>query len=143
RSESLLINILPPGIAERLKASPRNAIADAYSEASILFADMGGFTSRASDTTPEDLVEFLNSVYTKLDSLVERHGLEKIKTTGDAYMVVSGVPQPLPDHAAALADLALEIRDELAGLVDHRAEGVQAGSAMGLVPVWPALSVTE
>jgi adenylate cyclase len=133
RSESLLVNILPPSIAERLKRRPEVAIADAYPEASILFADMAGFTARASDTTPADLVQFLNSVYTRLDSLVERHGLEKIKTTGDAYMVVSGVPEARPDHAARLADLALDIRDALAGLVDPkgRAVPVRIGIASG------------
>jgi adenylate cyclase len=135
RSESLLINILPPSVAERLKERQGSKIADAYPEASILFTDMAGFTVRASDTTPEDLVAFLDSVYTKLDSLVEHHGLEKIKTTGDAYMVVSGVPKPVPDHAAALADLALDIRDALAGLVDPkgRAVPVRIGIASGPV----------
>jgi len=135
RSERLLVNILPPSVAERLKDRTESEIADAYPEASILFADMGGFTARASDTTPEDLVRFLNSVYTRLDSLVERHGLEKIKTTGDAYMVVSGVPEALPDHATALADLALDIRDALVGLVDPqgRAVPVRLGIASGPV----------
>ena len=135
RSEGLLVNILPPRVAERLKDRAHSEIADAYPEASILFADMGGFTARASDTAPEDLVRFLNGVYTKLDSLVERHGLEKIKTTGDAYMVVSGVPEALPDHAGALADLALDIRDALVGLVDPkgRAVPVRIGIASGPV----------
>jgi adenylate cyclase len=135
RSEGLLVNILPPSVAERLKDRTESEIADAYPEASILFADMGGFTARASDTTPEDLVRFLNGVYTRLDSLVERHGLEKIKTTGDAYMVVSGVPEALPDHATALADLALDIRDALVGLVDPkgRAVPVRLGIASGPV----------
>jgi len=135
RSEGLLVNILPPRVAERLKDRAHSEIADAYPEASILCADMGGFTARASDTTPEDLVRFLNSVYTKLDNLVERHGLEKIKTTGDAYMVVSGVPEPLPDHAGALADLALDMREALVGLVDPkgRAVPVRIGIASGPV----------
>jgi adenylate cyclase len=135
RSEGLLVNILPPKVAERLKDRPETTIADAYPEASILFADMGGFTARASDTTPEELVGFLNDVYTRLDSLVERHGLEKIKTTGDAYMVVSGVPEPLSDHAAPLAALALDIRDALTGLTDPkgRAVPVRIGIASGPV----------
>jgi adenylate cyclase len=135
RSEGLLVNILPPKIADRLKDSAGETIADAYPEASVLFADMGGFTARASDTTPEELVRFLNNVYTKLDGLVERHGLEKIKTTGDAYMVVSGVPEPRPDHAAELADLALDIRDAMAGLTDPkgRAVPVRIGIASGPV----------
>src|SRR6267154_179025 len=76
---------------------------------------MAGFTARASDTSPEDLVHFLNSVYTRIDNIVERHSLEKIKTSGYAYMVVSGVPEALPDHACAIADLALDIRDALSG----------------------------
>jgi adenylate cyclase len=77
----------------------------------------------------------LNGVFTRLDALVERHGLEKIKTTGDAYMVVSGVPEPRPDHAEALADLALAMRDALAGLVDPkgRAVPVRIGLASGPV----------
>src|SRR6185436_16112522 len=109
-------NILPPGVATRLKDRAGADIADAYSEASILFADMAGFTARASDTRPQDLVRFLNDVFSRLDALVEIHGLEKIKTTGDAYMVVSGVPAPRADHAEALANLALGMRDALAGL---------------------------
>ena len=135
RSEGLLVNILPPKVAERLKDQPETTIADAYPAASILFTDMAGFTARASDTTPEELVAFLNSVYTRLDGLVERHGLEKIKTTGDAYMVVSGVPEPLSDHAAPLAALALDIRDALAGLTDPkgRAVPVRIGIASGPV----------
>ena len=118
RSENLLLNILPPDVALRLKDQPDVAIADAYPQASVLFADMAGFTARASNMTPQELVQFLNSVYAQLDNLVERHGLEKIKTTGDAYMVVSGVPKPRPDHAIQIADLALNVRDALAGLVD-------------------------
>jgi adenylate cyclase len=135
RSESLLGNILPPKIAERLKEQGAETIADAYTDASVLFADMGGFTARTSDTTPEELVHFLNGVYTKLDSLVERHNLEKIKTTGDAYMVVSGLPETRPDHAAALAELALDMRDALSGLTDPkgRAVPVRIGIASGPV----------
>jgi len=135
RSESLLVNILPASVAERLKGQPDVAIVDTYPEASILFADMAGFTARASDTTPRELVQFLNSVYTRLDGLVERHGLEKIKTTGDAYMVVSGVPQYRPDHAARLAQLALDIRDALAGLVDPKGRPVPVRIGIASGPV--------
>jgi adenylate cyclase len=135
RSESLLANILPASVAARLKSEPESEIADAFPEASILFADMAGFTARASDTTPSELVRFLNSVYTRLDTIVERHGLEKIKTTGDSYMAVSGVPVARPDHASALAALALEIRDALVGLVDPRGRSVpiRVGIASGPV----------
>jgi adenylate cyclase len=113
RSEALLANILPVSVVGRLKQPTKAEIADKYDDASVLFADMAGFTARASDSSPEELVRFLNEVYTLLDGLVERHGLEKIKTSGDAYMVVSGVPEPLADHAGALADLALDMRDAL------------------------------
>ena len=135
RSEDLLVNILPPGIAKRLKERPDVAIADAYPEASVLFADMAGFTARAGNLTPKDLVQFLNRVYTRLDSLVEGHGLEKIKTSGDSYMVVSGVPEPRPDHAARVARLALDMRDALAGLVDPKGDAapVRIGVASGPV----------
>jgi adenylate cyclase len=110
RSESLLGNILPASIAARLKNPATNLIADKYDDASILFADIAGFTRRASDTAPADLVQFLNQLYTDLDRLVDNHGLEKVKTSGDSYMVVSGVPQPRPDHLDALASLALDCR---------------------------------
>jgi adenylate cyclase len=135
RSESLLLSILPPTIAARLKQRDRSTIADRYEAASVLFADMAGFTSRASDTPPEMLVAFLNDVFTRIDGLVERHGLEKIKTTGDAYMVVSGVPEPRPDHAEALADLALDMRDALAGLSDPKGRAVLFRMGMASGPV--------
>jgi adenylate cyclase len=135
RSESLLVNILPPAVAARLKAGTEAVIADRYDQASILFADMAGFTQRSSDTDPDELVKFLNVTFTNLDALVERHGLEKIKTSGDAYMVVSGVPVPQQDHAARIASLALEMRDALASLVDlkGRPVPVRIGLAMGPV----------
>jgi adenylate cyclase len=135
RSESLLANILPASVAARLKSEPGSEIADAFPEASILFADMAGFTARASDTTPGELVRFLNSVFTRLDIIVERHGLEKIKTTGDSYMAVSGVPVARPDHASALAALALEIRDALAGLFDPRGRSVPIRIGIASGPV--------
>jgi len=124
RSEALLANILPATIAERLKDRSRSVIADKYDDASILFADIAGYTERASDTSPEDLVAFLDDLYTQLDALVTRHGLEKIKTSGDAYIVVSGVPQLRPDHLEALADLALDIAEAVAGLTDSRGRAV-------------------
>ncbi|MDA9408746.1 adenylate/guanylate cyclase domain-containing protein, partial [Bradyrhizobium sp. CCBAU 45384] len=110
-------------------------VADSYAEASILFADMASFTLRAADTTPEELVSFLNRVFSQLDGLVEQHELEKIKTSGDAYMVVGGVPAGRPDHLHALAGLALDMREALAGLVDGkgRAVPVRIGVATGPV----------
>ncbi len=135
RSESLLLNILPSSVAERLKEEAGAVIADRYDGASVLFVDLAGFTSLAGNVAPDDLVRFLNGVFTQLDRLVERHGLEKIKTSGDAYLVVSGVPQPRDDHAAALADFAIAIREELKGLVDPTGRAIPAriGLASGAV----------
>ena len=133
RSEALLANILPASVADRLKDRSRSVIADKYDDASILFADIAGYTERASDTSPEELVAFLDDLYTQLDALVTRHGLEKIKTSGDAYIVVSGVPQPCADHLEALADLALDIAESVAGLTDSlgRAVPLRIGLASG------------
>jgi adenylate cyclase len=131
----LLANILPASIAKRLKDRSNSVIADKYNDASILFADIAGYTERASDTSPEELVAFLDDLYTSLDALVTRHGLEKVKTSGDAYMVVSGVPQPRPDHLEALADLALDIADAVAGLTDSRGRAVPLRIGMAGGPV--------
>jgi adenylate cyclase len=135
RSESLLANILPAAIADRLKSRAEAVIADTYDEASILFADMAGYTARASDTAPEALVSFLNRVFTDFDRMVESHGLEKIKTTGDSYMVVSGVPAPRPDHAQALARLALDMREAATDLHDPHGREVPIRIGIGSGPV--------
>ncbi len=120
RSEALLANMLPASIAERLKDPARNIIADKYDDASVLFADIAGFTERASDIAPDRLIRFLDRLYSDFDALVDKHGLEKIKVSGDSYMVVSGVPQPRPDHVEALADLALDMAETAARLKDSR-----------------------
>jgi adenylate cyclase len=135
RSERLLTNILPATIAERLKDPSRNVIADKYDDASILFADIAGYTKRASDTSPSDLVRFLDRLYTDLDALVDRHGLEKVKTSGDSYMVVSGVPQPRSDHVEALACLALDMADTVADLKDPRGRKVPLRIGLAAGPV--------
>ena len=135
RSESLLANILPAKIAQRLKDPHRDVIADRYDDASVLFADIAGFTQRASDTTPTELVRFLDHLYTGLDTLVDRHGLEKIKTSGDSYMIVSGVPEPRPDHLEALADLALDLVDAVAELADPDGRPVPLRIGLAAGPV--------
>jgi adenylate cyclase len=135
RSETLLANILPATIAERLKDPTRNIIADKYDDASILFADIAGYTERASDTTPSDLVRFLDRLYTDLDALVDRHGLEKVKASGDSYMVVSGVPQPRDDHMEALACLALDMADAVADLKDPQGREVPLRIGLAAGPV--------
>jgi adenylate cyclase len=135
RSESLLGNILPATIASRLKRRPQSVIVDSYDAASILFADMAGFTARTGDTAPDQLVQFLNRVFSDFDLIVESHGLEKIKTTGDSYMVVSGVPAPRPDHAQALGRLALDLRDSASGLLDPRGRRVPVRFGIASGPV--------
>ena len=135
RSESLLANILPATIASRLKRRAESVIVDSYDAASILFADMAGFTARTGDTAPDQLVQFLNRVFTDFDLIVESHGLEKIKTTGDSYMVVSGVPAPRPDHAQALGRLALDLRDSASGLLDPRGRSVPVRFGIASGPV--------
>lgn len=135
RSEKLLANILPATIADRLKDPSRTIIADKYDDASILFADIAGYTKRASDTTPTDLVRFLDRLYTDLDALVDRHGLEKVKTSGDSYMVVAGVPKPRPDHVEALACLALDMAEAVADLKDPHGREVPLRIGLASGPV--------
>ena len=108
RAEALLRNVLPDSIAKRLKAQ-HGVIADRVPEATILFADIVGFTPLAEHTPPEKLVSLLNDVFSEFDDLVVTRGVEKIKTIGDAYMVAAGIPERCPDHAAIMADLALEM----------------------------------
>jgi guanylate cyclase len=110
KSESLLLNILPKEIAAILKNESRT-IADHYQEASVLFADMVGFTPLSAQLPPVEMVELLNEVFSFFDSLLDKYGVEKIRTIGDSYMVASGVPRGRPDHAQALARMALDMRD--------------------------------
>jgi guanylate cyclase len=110
RSEELLLNILPRDIVAILKDRPR-IIADHFADATILFADVVDFTPISARLTPTELVDLLNQVFSHFDALVEKHGVEKIKTIGDCYMVASGVPRPRADHAHVLTQLALEMRD--------------------------------
>jgi adenylate cyclase len=135
RSEALLTNILPASVADRLKDPATDVIADSYDDASVLFADIADFTERASQAVPSELVEFLNRLYTDLDMLADRRGLEKIKTSGDCYMVVSGVPDPRPDHLEALARLALDIVDTVAGLRDPLGQPMSLRIGLAAGPV--------
>jgi guanylate cyclase len=113
RSESLLTNVLPRSIAERLKAATQ-AIAEQFDEASIVFADVVEFTPLSERLRPDEVVGILDRLFSRFDALVERHGMEKIKTIGDAYMAAAGVPDPRPDHARAAALLALDMREAAA-----------------------------
>jgi class 3 adenylate cyclase len=107
-NENLLLNILPGPIAERLK-SGETTIADHYSEVTVLFADIVGFTSMSQGREPTEIVSLLNGLFTRFDAAAAKHGIEKIKTIGDAYMAVCGLSNPEQDHAKRMVDMALEM----------------------------------
>ncbi|MEG3846362.1 adenylate/guanylate cyclase domain-containing protein [Microcoleus sp. herbarium19] len=115
QSEKLLLNILPKPIAERLKAQ-QITIADSFGEVSVLFADIVGFTELSARMSPTELVKRLNVIFSHFDQLAENYGVEKIKTIGDAYMVVGGLPTPRSDHAEAIAQMALGMQEKIAKL---------------------------
>ncbi|HSF61416.1 MAG TPA: adenylate/guanylate cyclase domain-containing protein, partial [Gaiellaceae bacterium] len=110
RVENLLANILPGEIAERLQVGPE-AIADHFDDASILFADVVDFTPMSGRLDAREVVEILDRLFTSFDAVADRHGVEKIKTIGDCYMVAAGVPRPRADHAQALVRVAFEMRE--------------------------------
>lgn len=112
KSEKLLLNVLPAKIAKRLKAK-EHPIADHFDGASIMFIDIVGFTSLSSDADPKRIVSVLNDIFTIFDKLADKYGLEKIKTIGDAYMAVAGIPEMQSDHAKRAAEMALSIKQEM------------------------------
>ena len=112
KSERLLLNVLPTPIAERMKKGETN-IADSHPDVTVLLADLVGFTSLSAHVNPEQIVQLLNEIFSAFDLLVEKHGLEKIKTLGDAYMAAGGISLPRPDHAEAGAELAINLRGEI------------------------------
>lgn len=129
RSEKLLLSILPQSIANRLKESNCN-IADNHEAVTIMFTDLVGFTTLSSGMPANELVSLLNQVFTKFDELAAKYGLEKIKTIGDAYMVVGGVPVYRPDHAVAVAEMALEVSQALVEISKNT--GVQLAMRIGI-----------
>ncbi|MDB9495674.1 adenylate/guanylate cyclase domain-containing protein [Spirulina major CS-329] len=115
RSEGLLRNILPDRIACRLK-NDHQTIADTFADTTVLFADIVGFTELSSQISAHDLVELLNSIFSRFDQLAAHHNLEKIKTIGDAYLVVAGLPNPREDHSDVMAEMALDMQRVLVEL---------------------------
>jgi len=113
RAEGLLLNILPPPVAKRLKQAESN-IADSFDQATVLFADLVNFTEMAAITSPTKLVDLLNQIFSEFDRLSDQHFLEKIKTIGDSYMVVGGLPNPMPDQVEAVAEMALDMQEAIA-----------------------------
>lgn len=112
RSDKLLLNILPESIASRLKAESLS-IADSHESVTIMFADLVNFTQTSAGMPPSELMNLLNQVFSRFDQLSDKYGLEKIKTIGDAYMVVGGVPNAMEDHAEAVANMALDMQSAL------------------------------
>lgn len=112
RSEKLLLNILPAAIAERLKANDMR-IADHYDSVTVMFADLVNFTQMSEKMPPAQLIELLSQVFSRFDQLAEKYQVEKIKTIGDAYMVISGAPVACVDHAQRIAGMALEMNSVL------------------------------
>ncbi|NEP61238.1 MAG: GAF domain-containing protein [Symploca sp. SIO2G7] len=135
QSEQLLLNILPNPIAQQLKQYP-DIIADSHDNVSVLFADLVGFTQFSAQTSATELVRILNLIFSAFDHLAERHGLEKIKTIGDAYMVAAGLPIPHPNHAIAIAEMALDMQAEMARVAPKTGEefqlriGINSGSVV-------------
>jgi class 3 adenylate cyclase len=120
RSDDLLHNILPEPIAQRLRENP-SAIAESVDNATVLFADIVGFTPFSSQLPPAEVVELLDLLFGKFDDLCEERGIEKVKTIGDAYMAVAGIPRPDPDHAASIVELAFAMQR----------------AAAAIAPLWP------
>ncbi|MCC6621323.1 MAG: adenylate/guanylate cyclase domain-containing protein [Deltaproteobacteria bacterium] len=131
KSDRLLRNILPDTIAAQLKEGrPTEPLAESFPAATVVFADLVGFTPLSATIPPDRLVGLLDEVFSRFDAIADRHGLEKIKTIGDAYMVAAGVPLPRPDHAHAAARAALEMRDALDDFARER--GVQLEARVGI-----------
>ena len=129
QADTLLLNVLPAPVADRLRGGPVT-IADSYTDVTVLFADIVDFTRRSAAADARDVVNLLNAIFSDFDELADRHGLEKIKTIGDAYMVVGGLPQPRPDHTEAVVAFAVEM---LAVLKRHCAwDGTPSAVRIGI-----------
>lgn len=114
RSERLLLSIFPKAVADRLRAGEEAEIAENFPEASVLFADLNDFSRVSAIRPAHEVVKLLNTFFSAFDALAERHGVEKIKTIADAYLAVAGLPTPRPDHAEAVAELALSMQSAVA-----------------------------
>ena len=134
KSERLLLNILPAPIAERLKRQ-EEVIADSFEEVTVLFADIVGFTGLSARVSPQKVVILLNEIFSMFDQIADRHRLEKIKTIGDAYMVVGGLPAPRPDHAQAIADMALDMKAGISDFNEHHEQNLSIRIGINTGPV--------
>lgn len=130
RARRLLLNILPESVAQRLQSGEQNPV-DYFDDATLIFCDLTGFTSHARSRPAYEVVKELNRVFTQIDTLVERFGLEKIKTIGDAYMIAGGIPNPLPDHLERAMDFAAALLREWPQI--HQKLGLRIGVHRGPV----------
>src|SRR5262245_13608783 len=134
RSERLLLNILPEPVAERLKQED-GTIADGFADVTVMFADIVNFTTIAEGLSPNQIFGMLNRVFSSFDSLAEKHGLEKIKTIGDAYMVAGGLNDPSINYSAAIANMALEMRALLEREIAVNDQRLEIRMGIGTGPV--------
>jgi adenylate cyclase len=134
-TDQLLRNILPDSVVERLKAHPGEVVADSFPEASILFADISGFVVLSRRLGPEGVVRMLNELVSNFDRLAAKRGVEKIKTIGDAYMAAAGLPEPVADHAARIARMALDMHAEVARLAGETGLSLQVRIGIATGPV--------
>ena len=134
QADRLLVNILPYQIATRLKTGART-IAESFDEVTVLFADLVEFTAASVQMQPKELVDLLNQVFSTFDRLAEKHGLEKIKTIGDAYMAAAGLPVPRPDHVDAVALMALDMQEAIAKFTRPNGKAFQLRIGISTGPV--------
>ncbi|MEG4168565.1 MULTISPECIES: adenylate/guanylate cyclase domain-containing protein [unclassified Microcoleus] len=134
KSDHLLLNILPAAIVENLKKG-EGSPAQRFDSATVLFADIVDFTSIAARMLPLELVNVLNQIFSRFDQLTEKHGLEKIKTIGDAYMVAGGLPVPRADHVEAIANMALDMQEAIADFQTDKGEPFQIRIGIHTGPV--------
>jgi adenylate cyclase len=133
--DRLLRNVLPDPVVERLKARPSETIADSFPEASILFADISGFVALARSLGAARTVTLLNTIVTAFDDLAEKHGVEKIKTIGDAYMAAAGIPVPVPDHLERLAAMALDMQSVVELVAREQGADIRVRTGIASGPV--------
>ena len=134
RSERLLLNVLPAAIADRLKMNPER-IAEHSAEVTVLFADIVGFTTLSARKSPQDVVRLLDVIFSEFDALAEKHGLEKIKTIGDAYMAAAGLPERRADHALAAARMARDMLSAVARIAAETGEPLALRVGLNSGPV--------
>lgn len=135
QSERLLRNILPESIASRLKSNPDAPIVDRFDEATVLFADLVGFTQLSIELSPEKMIGLLNEIFSSFDRISSQLGTEKIKTIGDAYMVVAGIPEPTELHAQKMAALAIGMRKAIEQISDTSNSRLQLRIGIATGPI--------